>query len=440
MKKRSIEYIKFSNKFYNTIIKPFDKLLFPVIDKDELIKERIAKEISLNKIPNVADIYNPEWGDVLKSIKMIWGMDENSFHRKIWEFTHILFVLKKLGYLHPESEGLSIAAGREQILYYLAHKIKKIVGVDLYEGNYIGGEDEPDIPLNPEKYAPFIYPENNLELKKMDALNLEFENNSFDFVFSASSIEHFGSEKNIKKSINEMRRVLKPGGLCVITTELKLNRLARDIPNTKLFKLDNLLNIFKDCNFKLIDENIDIKIERQYLDNWVKLPQEVFKSPHVILRFFSSVFTSLALVYKKDGDDVKKGDWKESVDIIPLNYKSSMSVKLEKDNIKKNEKINLNIKLENKSNFDWYVKGVSHRIAIGIKLLDLDENVIDPGFGEILIPEDIKKGQTYSFKTSINSEKLSLGKYKLFIGLKRELMTWFFEKGEKASIKDITIV
>ncbi len=440
MKKRSIEYIKFSNKFYNTIIKPFDKLLFPVIDKNELIKERIAKEIPLNKIPNVADIYNPEWGDVLRSIKMIWGMDENSFHRKIWEFTHILFVLKKLGYLHPESEGLSIAAGREQILYYLAHKIKKIVGVDLYEGNYIGGEDEPDIPLNPGKYAPFIYPENNLELKKMDALNLEFENNSFDFVFSASSIEHFGFEKNIKKSISEMRRVLKPGGLCVITTELKLNRLARDIPNTKLFKLDNLLKIFKDCNFKLVDENIDIKIESQYLDNWVKLPQEVFKSPHVILRFFSSVFTSLALVYKKDGDDVKKGDWKESVDIIPLNYKSSMSVELERDNIKKNEKINLNIKLENKSNFDWYVKGVSHRIAIGIKLLDLDENVIDSGFGEILIPEDIKKGQTYSFKTSINSEKLSPGKYKLFIGLKRELMTWFFEKGEKASIKDITIV
>ena len=415
-------------------------MLFPVVKKDDLIEERKKKKMPLNKIPNVADIYNPEWGEILRSIKTIWGMDENSFHRKIWEFTHILFALKHLGYLHPDNTGLTIGAGREQILYYLAYKIKKIVGIDLYEGNYIGGEDEQDIPLNPEKYAPFLYPAENLDLLKMDALDLKFENDKFDFVFSASSIEHFGSAKDIKKSIDEMYRVLKPGGVCVITTEIKLNRLAKDIPNTKLFKLDELLALFKDCKFKLVDDNIDIKIEDHYLNNWVKLPFEVYKSPHVILRFFRSIFTSVALVFEKEGNSVKKGDWKESINILPLDYSSTIKVNLEQDEIKERDEIKLKINLDNKCNFDWFVKGVSHRIAIGIKLLNMDEDEIDPGFGEILIPEDVKQNTSFSFSNSISSRNLKPGKYKLFIGLKRELMTWFFEKGQKPEIVEINII
>ncbi len=440
MKMRTPKYIKYSNKVYDYIFKPFDKLLFPVVEKDALIKERQEQPVPLNKTPNVADIYNEEWGGVLRSIKSIFGMDQNSFHRKIWEFTHILYILKTLGYLHPDNTGLTIGAGREQILYFLAYKIRKIVGIDLYEGNYIGGEDESDIPVNPEKYAPFIYPGENLDLLKMDALDLKFEPESFDFVFSASSIEHFGSENNIRKSIDEMYRVLKPGGLCVITTELKLNRLAKDIPNTKLFSMDELLGLFRDSGFILEGDDVDVKLEDHYLINWVKLPQEVFKSPHVILRFFRSIFTSVALVFRKEGDAVQTGPWKETEQIVPLTYTSDMEVRLEKNQISPGGVLPMSIRLENRSNFDWFVNGVSHRIAIGIKLMNSNEAVIDEGFGEIVIPENIKRGENLTFETTFSTKKLAPGKYKLFVGLKRELMTWFFEKGEAPSILDFEVL
>jgi len=440
MIKDKYEYIKFSNKVYNFLFKPFDKILFPVVNKDELIEERKKNSIPLNKIANVADIYNPEWGEMLKNIKPIFGMEPHTFHRKVWEFTHILFVLKKLGYLHPDNEGLSIAAGREQILYYLAYKIKKIIGIDLYEGNFLGGEDESDVPVNPEKYAPFKYPKANLELMKMDALNLKFKDDRFDFVFSASSIEHFGSENEIKKSINEMFRVLKPGGLCVITSEIRLNKLARDIPHTRLFVLNNLIKYFIESGFEMVEEKVDTRIEDDSINNWIKLPQEVFKTPHVILRFFRSVFTSVALSFKKPGDNVKKGDWKANEVFRHFSYKSSLIVEIKNNTVKINEGIELSITIENKSNFDWFVNGMSHRIAIGVKLLDMKGNIIDDGFDEITIPENIKTGKRFSFSTVFKPSKLKRGNFKLFFDLKREYVTWFSEKGESPCVLEISVI
>ena len=41
---------------------------------------------------------------------------------------------------------------------------------------------------------------------------LEFEDGSFDAVFSLSSIEHFGSWADIRRSAEEIGRVLRPGG------------------------------------------------------------------------------------------------------------------------------------------------------------------------------------------------------------------------------------
>jgi SAM-dependent methyltransferase len=53
----------------------------------------------------------------------------------------------------------------------------------------------------------------------MDAKQLEFEDGSFDAVFSLSSIEHFGSWADIRRSAEEIGRVLRPGGAGFIVTE-----------------------------------------------------------------------------------------------------------------------------------------------------------------------------------------------------------------------------
>lgn len=54
----------------------------------------------------------------------------------------------------------------------------------------------------------------NLDYGLADALNLKFPDHSFDVVVSVEVIEHVG---NPEQMINEIQRVLKPGGLLMIT-------------------------------------------------------------------------------------------------------------------------------------------------------------------------------------------------------------------------------
>jgi ubiquinone/menaquinone biosynthesis C-methylase UbiE len=55
----------------------------------------------------------------------------------------------------------------------------------------------------------------NVEFQKADALNLEFEENSFDTVFMANLIHIIG---NAEKLILESKRILKKGGTIIITS------------------------------------------------------------------------------------------------------------------------------------------------------------------------------------------------------------------------------
>ena len=106
--------------------------------------------------------------------------------------------------------------------------VKHVYATDLYGQNDGWKEAAPsDFPENPKKYAPFSYKEDALTVMRMDGTNLEFPSESFDIAFSFSSIEHFGgggrNHSGALRSLREIERVLKPGGLAVITTEYIIN-------------------------------------------------------------------------------------------------------------------------------------------------------------------------------------------------------------------------
>lgn len=55
----------------------------------------------------------------------------------------------------------------------------------------------------------------NLNIQKGDMRKLNFENESFSFVYSYNSVFHM-TKADVLKSINEMKRVLKPEGLLFV--------------------------------------------------------------------------------------------------------------------------------------------------------------------------------------------------------------------------------
>ena len=433
-----IEHILFSNKFYNVMLKWLDRLHYPVVSYPALLRQRREEPVPFNKIANVADITNPQWRELLEDMGESFAMDESRFHRKTWEHVHIVYVMNQLGYLRPENNCLSIGAGREPVLYYLAHKMADIVGIDIYEGQYLGGEDETDVMVHPAKYAPFVYPEENLELVQMDALDLTFPDNHFDVIFSASSIEHFGTPQQISKSIAEMERVLKPGGLCVITTELALNRIAGNIPNTRIFRLQELLDMFERNGFQLDTAPVDIAIEDNWLHDWVKLPQEIHKRPHAVLRYLRTVFTSVALAFTKPGDSVSRGEASVGTEIAPLNYSAEINLSGEKDTFQPGEQATWTLTIDNTSNFDWYCGGGSHRIALGVRLLDGYGNLLDMNFFDSPLPQNVKRGESVSFDIALDVPAQP-GHYQLMFDLKRELITWFSDRGSAPVTIDIRL-
>lgn len=55
----------------------------------------------------------------------------------------------------------------------------------------------------------------NLNISKGDMRNLPFENESISYVYSYNSIFHM-TKKDINKSISDIKRILRPGGLCCL--------------------------------------------------------------------------------------------------------------------------------------------------------------------------------------------------------------------------------
>ena len=277
------------NEFYRLMLKPFDGY---IVDPQPSGTFDPA-DLPLNKVCRVADGGNPLWRRGYDDLGFPAGPDV--FHRKIWEFNQALYGLRTLRRLAPDATALGIGCGHEELMYFLANRIGKVVATDLYEGGFLGGEGDADVIDHPAKYAPFRFREDHLDVRQMNALALQFDGESFDFVFCLSSLEHFGSEHDKLTALREMHRVLKPGGVAVLTTEIVLNRLGR---GSQYFQRETLTRLIGEAGFAL-DGPTDFGVEQEYSARPLALPMDAFAVPHVVLRNFNTIYTSIALFLMK---------------------------------------------------------------------------------------------------------------------------------------------
>jgi SAM-dependent methyltransferase len=173
---------------------------------------------------DIADFDDPELLDAIS--ELIPERDPLAFaERKTWEYAQLMLFLREVGRLHDGTKALAVGAGDERPVFWLANHIGRVVATDIYgEGRFAGQEGAGTMLSDPRSHAPFPYREDRLEVRWMDGRKLDFEDESFDVVFSLSSIEHFGSLDDIAQSMHEMARVLRPGGHAFVTTELFVER------------------------------------------------------------------------------------------------------------------------------------------------------------------------------------------------------------------------
>lgn len=178
------------------------------------------------------------------------GIIKNSlqpFYRHYWEDFHLVrrlewdVVKKWLGAKKGE-KICGVACGEGCFEFKLAKKGCKVFGFDV----------NPAAIRIANKYNCLP----NSEFKVGNAEKIPYPPNFFDKVFSICSIEHF---KDDMKSLREMNRILKPGGLLVMTADSMSYGVDEDIRKmdqerydvVRYYKIGDLEKKLQKAGFKL---------------------------------------------------------------------------------------------------------------------------------------------------------------------------------------------
>jgi SAM-dependent methyltransferase len=286
-----------------------------------------------SKICDAADWFDPEVQQVIQEELK----EPAKLHRKQWEFAMIFLTLCKLGLLTDQKTGLSLGGGNERVLYSIARHIKKLIVTDLYDNNTswdCARTTDPDEFIKANK--PFPVDDEKLQALKMDMRFLDFAGCTFDFCYSSCAIEHIGDYNDFLQHFNEVNRVLKDGGIYVLTTELQFGERTIADQNNFIFEKEYLSRLISESDLDFVTD-ADVSLARNRVNypfpsnirnlsftgnNFIA--EKLFNEfPHLFLLKGNVPFTSVLLVLRKG----KKGRTTDQIRFI--NYASTKKFLLE---------------------------------------------------------------------------------------------------------------
>jgi len=257
---------------------------------------RLPRDVQLCELANPAKWDNPDWHAVLRSLVAV-PTDQGSMHRKSYEFTQLLFGLDRLGALRDDARVLSVGAGHECPLYWLANHVARVYATDLYDQTWqsaFGREGDAAVLSDASTFAPFDYRRDHLLFLRMDGSRLAFRDATFDIVYSLSSIEHFGGVDGARRSVGDMARVLKSGGLLALATEW----CVRGKAGGEVFSPDEVRWIIDHPGLQLV-QPIDDRVWDRYDVEPVDLRVNRFQTPHMLLKDGEAIFTSVMMFLRR---------------------------------------------------------------------------------------------------------------------------------------------
>jgi SAM-dependent methyltransferase len=257
---------------------------------------RLPRDAQLCELANPAKWDNPDWHAVLRSLVAV-PTDQGSMHRKSYEFTQLLFGLGRLGAIRADARVLSVGAGHECPLYWLANRVASVYATDLYDQAWqsaFGREGDAAVLSDASTFAPFDYRRDHLRFLRMDGSRLAFRDSTFDVVYSLSSIEHFGGFEGARRSVGDMARVLKPGGILALATEW----CVRGTAGGEVFSPDDVRRIIDHPGLRLV-QPIDDRVWDRYEAEPVDLRVNRFQTPHMLLKDGDAIFTSVMMFLRR---------------------------------------------------------------------------------------------------------------------------------------------
>ena len=195
---------------------------------------------------------------------------------KYWEY---LWVIANLN-LKKGLSVLDVGCGKSPLQFLLADLGCEVFAIDPYENVKWHGINRKLAKLFNCK----------ITYRKEGGEAISYNDNSFDGVYCVSVIEHCTRDVQLK-IMKEMIRVLKSGGLCVITVDYNIPRTKEDpISNVNVANLINMVGI----------ESVGIRTEEKFPGepdfNYINL----IENPDInISSYFNQLGTSIGLTLRK---------------------------------------------------------------------------------------------------------------------------------------------
>jgi SAM-dependent methyltransferase len=282
--------------------------------------------IALNKACEVSDFSDPELRGWIREIfahdiQRFGGSFPQGFeYRKHWEIAMTAMAFSRCGVLHEGAEVLGVGAGNEPTLFWLTNHVRRVFATDLYLDREEWKESaNSSMLVRPETHWPFAWRPGRLVVQHMDALDLRYESGTFDAVFSSSSLEHFGDWEDVVRAIGEMHRVLRPGGLLCLSTELRLKGPGPGLPGILMFDPDEVRRLVQEGGLWEPVDPLDITVSEEtmaHAQDFKKASGDVrahlkhekhlalhrlrwSSYPHIVLRQGDRLWTSVHLALRR---------------------------------------------------------------------------------------------------------------------------------------------
>ncbi|MFH1339145.1 MAG: class I SAM-dependent methyltransferase [Candidatus Omnitrophota bacterium] len=151
------------------------------------------------------------------------------------------------------------AYGEDQILFRLSGSNLRIFGLDICQNTVESANIKNEFAGFGHNYI------------RADVRRLPFKNDSFDFILSSSTLDHFGREEDLINSLSELKRALKPRGILIVALNnrhnlnflylLKLGSFFRLLPYpVQFYKPSKIKNILKDSGLSVQSEEVIVHI------------------------------------------------------------------------------------------------------------------------------------------------------------------------------------
>jgi SAM-dependent methyltransferase len=305
---------------------------------------RVPLALGHCKLCELADFADPELRELIRDV---YASDREHFgdpdfpsgreYRKYWEVAMTLRAFRSLGVLRDDARVLGVGAGREATIYWLTRHVGRVVATDLYrtDDNWSESDSSEDMLTDPGRYWEADWNPDRLEVRHMDALQLDFPDDSFDAIFSSSSIEHFGDFPDVRRSVEEMFRVLRPGGVLALATEFRIEGdhigypglLRFDEPELRALLLDGLWwDPATPMELELSDETLGTAVEMSEaiadqeagIRGWSRYP-------HLVLRHEEYLWTSVHVALVKSG--LSADEWRRRSPELPPKVSATEKMK-----------------------------------------------------------------------------------------------------------------